>query len=274
MAGLPDFDHPPVIETVLSVQFGSLKNLTTPHFGIYWERVRKKYKRIEVVPPIVTEIEDFGGEKKSFSPQTTIQFSLQSPDVRCWFIDESGNHLIQIQRDRFIHNWRKVRGDEEYPHYERIQPVFKEEWLQFCSFLREEKLEAPEVIQCEVTYVNHIELDGPAKSFSEMHRVIHGWSSIVPTRSFLPKPEQLNINCSYEMTDKRGRLYISLQPVIRSRDAKEVIQLNLTARGKPNSSDVGQIMEWLDLGREWIVRGFTDFTSDEMHNYWRRKNDR
>lgn len=272
MAGLPDFENPPVIETVLSVQFDTLKNFSIPHFGLFWERVRTKYGEFRVVPPLVTEIEDFGSEKKTPPLPSAIRLPLQ-PDIRCWFLDEPGNHLIQLQKDRFIHNWRKVKGDESYPRYEAIRPAFMEEWKQFCAFLREEKLGVPNVTQCEVTYVNHIELDGPIKSFSDMHKIFRGWS-YPTTQNFLPKAEQLSFNCSYEMPDRRGRLYISLQPFIRSRDAQEVIQLNLLARGKPSSSDDVHIMEWLNMGREWIVRGFADFTTEEMHGYWRRKNDR
>ena len=274
MPRLPDFDNPPVIETVLSIQFEPLRNFSVPHFGIYWEQIRKKYDRFQVVPPLAAEIEDFGSERQIRPfPTTNITLQVQPSDTRCWFLDEPGNHLVQLQRDRFIHNWRKVTGDEDYPHYESIRPAFENEWVQFCDFLGKEKLGEPNVMQCEVTYVNHIELDGPIKSFSDMHKVANDLSAIAP-RKFLPKAEQIRFTSSYEMTDKRGRLYISMQPIIRSRDAKEVIQLNLTTRGKPISSDVRHIMEWLDLGREWIVQGFTDFTSEEMHAYWRRKNDR
>jgi hypothetical protein len=70
------------------------------------------------------------------------------------------------------------------------------------------------------------------------------------------------------MQHNQGRLYISLQPVIRARDAMEVLQLNLTARGAPASSKTDDAFEWLDLGRQSIVEGFTDFTTEEMHNLW------
>jgi hypothetical protein len=70
------------------------------------------------------------------------------------------------------------------------------------------------------------------------------------------------------MLDNQGRLYVSIQPVIRARDALEVLQLNLTARGAPASSKTEDVFKWLDLGRQWIVEGFTDFTTNEMHKLW------
>ena len=35
-SGLPTFDNPPVIETVIGVQFDQIPNLTSAHFGWYW----------------------------------------------------------------------------------------------------------------------------------------------------------------------------------------------------------------------------------------------
>jgi hypothetical protein len=57
----------------------------------------------------------------------------------------------------------------------------------------------------------------------------------------------------------------------RFSDAKETLQLTVSARGKPASGSTSDILEWLDLGREWVVRGFTDFTSETVHELWRRK---
>jgi hypothetical protein len=59
-----------------------------------------------------------------------------------------------------------------------------------------------------------------------------------------------------------------MQPAIRRTDAKEILQLNLTARGKPESSTLQHLLDWLDLGHEWIVNGFTDFTTKAMHDHW------
>ena len=35
-----------------------------------------------------------------------------------------------------------------------------------------------------------------------------------------------------------------------------------------SSSKTEDVFNWLDLGRKWIVQGFTDFTTDEMHREW------
>jgi hypothetical protein len=56
-----------------------------------------------------------------------------------------------------------------------------------------------------------------------------------------------------------------MQPAIRKQDAKEIVRLNLTARGKPVSSTPADILDWFDMGHVWIVQGFTDFTTTKIH---------
>jgi len=267
VAGLPDFDNPPVIETVLGVQFTPFPKFGIPHYGLYWEKIKKAYDRYEVHPPIVSAIEDRG-------PDGRVVINLTGgSNFRCWFIDESQNNLIQLQKDRFILNWRKVRGDESYPHYENIRPKFEQEWIRFCETLEAEGIGTPEVNQCEVTYVNHIEFDSDLTSCNDLNRLVASWSG-ARSGDFLPKVDKVRLNTTYVMREKKGRLRISMQPVIRGRDGMEILQLDVSATGRPASSKTPDILEWLDLGREWVVKGFADFTTPEMHVKWRRKNDR
>jgi hypothetical protein len=45
----------------------------------------------------------------------------------------------------------------------------------------------------------------------------------------------------------------------------------MIARGKPLSPDVDGALRFLNIGHEWIVRGFTELTTPEMHSKWDRK---
>ncbi len=263
---LPDYERPPVVETLLGVQFAPLTQFSIPHFGLYWAKIRENYPNCQILPPLGSVIEQFGAVQFA-QPKLEL---IPIPEIRCWFIEKSGVMLTQIQRDRFIHNWRRVKAEDVYVHYENIKPKFTEEWKRFCEFLQEVGLGKPEVNQCEVTYVNHIEVGAGWKSYGELNKVIASWSGKY-SGSFLPEPESVNVGARYVLPDKKGRLHIEMQPAIRQQDAREILQLNLTARGKPESSDLKHVLEWLDLGHEWIVRGFTDFTAKEMHDFWRRR---
>ncbi len=266
---LPEFARPPVIETVLGVQFSPLEALTIPHYGLYWSRIRADYPRSEVQPTLRPVTEQFEPESLARDPRPEISL-VTVPEVRCWFIDRSETRLIQIQRDRFIHNWRKVKGDEVYPRYGSLRPKFEEEWKRFCRFLNDEGIGEPDVDQCEVTYINHIEVGKVVKSFGDVGDVIACWSGTT-SGGFLPRPEMVVMDTRFVLPERQGRLHIMLRPGIRQRDAAEVVQLTLTVRGKPKSSSTEAILEWFDLGHEWIVRGFTDFTATRMHELWGKK---
>lgn len=267
-AGLPDFADPPVNETVLSIQFAPIPRLGIPHYGLFWASIRQEFPRLEVHPAIPSVTEQFS-EPIVRQPKIGVQF-VTVPDVRCWFLDESGTRLIQVQRDRLIHNWRQLAGDERYPRYPSVRKTLETEWIRFCDFLRVEDLGQPQVNQCEVTYVNHIEYGKGWNGYGELSKVISPWSGVT-SGSFLPPLERASMEAHYRLPRELGRLHISVEPVIRARDSQEVLQLTLTARGAPKSSSLADIVSWMDLGREWVVKGFTDFTTASMHNIWGRR---
>lgn len=266
-SGLPDFVQPPVDETALSLQFPPIEGFSVPHFGLYWNRVRQDFEHFEIQQPITNLVETFGPAIKRRRPGIEM---LDLPEIRCWFIEKSGNRLVQVQRDRFVHNWRKVAGDETYPRYPYIRESTLKEWIRFGEFLRDEGLSEPQVNQCEVTYVNNIEYGKGWNGYAELDKVI---GALAPKQDgrFLASPERLNMQFVYRLPDDAGRLYISFVPVIRGRDGTEVLQMTLTVRGAPKSSGTEDIFSWLDLGREWVVKGFADFTTQNMHAVWGKR---
>ena len=262
---LPDYEDPPVIETLLGVQFSPLQSFSIIHLGLCWNQIRSEYPNQEIKPPLIPTFEEFEPQ-----PGTVAKIGIGSapePDVRCWFIDPTSTQLIQVQKDRFIRNWRKTHRDQSYPRYRNLKPRFEADWGRFCAFLRKENIGSPEVNQCEVTYVNHIELGRGWESYAETYKVIRLLSPPPPS-GFLRQPEIVHINTSYSLPDKRGMLHIVVQPVVSRLLGKEVLQFTLTARGKPASATAEGLSDWFDLGHEWIVRGFADLTTREMHREW------
>ena len=50
---LPDFDNPPLVEVVLSVQFSDLQSYRTVHPGLLWERkFRESFPEFAEQPPL------------------------------------------------------------------------------------------------------------------------------------------------------------------------------------------------------------------------------
>jgi len=54
-------------------------------------------------------------------------------------------------------------------------------------------------------------------------------------------------------------------------DGKEIIQLSISGSCRPSSNEISELTKCLDFCREWVVRGFDDFTSGDMHRIWGKK---
>jgi len=128
---LPDYERPPVIEVVCGILFKSIDTLLAPHFGLLWEKYKPEYPICREVPPLAPVIERFGEQ-----PQIDLQLANVPPLPRTWFVHKNDNGIIQVQRDRFLHNWKKVRTEDEYPRYPQVIKLFKDRLAQFESFFK------------------------------------------------------------------------------------------------------------------------------------------
>ncbi len=112
---LPDYERPPVIEVVCGILFKSIDKLLAPHLGLLWEKYKTEYPVCREVPPLAPVIERF-----EEAPRIDLQLADVPPLPRIWFVDEKENGIIQVQRDRFLHNWKKVLPEDEYPRYPQV----------------------------------------------------------------------------------------------------------------------------------------------------------
>jgi len=259
---LPKFTKPPVIETVLGVEFEPLSNFQIPHFGLFLLEIKEQYKRFQELPPIASQIEKFEGDSVEIA---SFQLGFR-PEVRCLFLDEKQEWRIQLQNNKFLSNWTKSAS--KYPSYTETLKRFKTFWNKFNLFLEKNNLGKPQIRQCEITYLNHIE---ESVDFENLGEVFPHWTRSKKVSEFLPSPEAMAMNVIYRIPDNRGRLHVAMQPVIRHSDLKKIMQVSLLARILPKSSASKDVLEAMNIGHEWVVRGFTDFTSEKMHKIWERR---
>src|SRR6266478_4823403 len=116
---LPEFERPPVNEVVCGVMFKSLEQLLTPYLGLLWESY-KEYPTCQETPPLIPIVETFGEGHSRNKPE----FAEIPPLQRVWFVHKNGNGIIQVQRDRFLHNWRKLKLEDTYPRYGQVIGMF------------------------------------------------------------------------------------------------------------------------------------------------------
>ena len=274
--GLPHYDRPPLNEVLFSFQFKPLRQLQAALIGLYWQGIRDRYPVTEDQGPIPHTIEGPSSPPQSIgltTPQPVgLLFQGGPINLRCWFRDQDHHRLIQLQQDRFIRNWQ-VQGDAVYPRFKVLAAEYKEEWSGFLSFLSSQEIQAPVIDQCELTYVNHIDIDlTPEKGFSQLPRVFPSMGAIT-TGGFLPAPEAVQWQLRYLLPESRGRLFIDMNPAFRASDMKFVLVLTLTARGAPASESSEDAFEWFDLAHEWIVRSFNELTGPDMHKSWGKRDE-
>ena len=267
-AQLPKFDSPPVVETVLSVQFAPLQKFTDAHAGWFWKNyLDKEWHNVQVAPKIDDQFERFGDEMR-WGQTGAFRITGPGPE-RLQIIRSDEERMIQIQDTRFIYNWKKQEGS--YPSYDELLPEFQRTFSQFEKFAEEAGFGSLLPNQWEVTYVNHILKGDLWQSFKD-------WPNIFPS---LPLPSLNTSSLSPEdfrgewrsiIKGSLGRLYTTLsRGKVGSDKGPEIIQLQFTARGPVNPEIPSDLQSGFRLGHESIVLSFTEMTSDAAHKHWKRR---
>lgn len=263
---LAEFDNPPVVETVLSVQFDQLATMKLVQFGLFWKRVRDQFPETQQHPALLPVFE----QVKAPTP-TGIQLRFEAQQTsRVWLLNNNGAEMMQIQNDRFIKNWRKGDRDQEYPRYKGvIKPAFERDFREFETFLSEENLGAAKINQCEVTYVNHIVAGEGWNNWSEFEKIFT-FGRMLTTSSYPGVADDYGFAARFPILGPGGewigRLHLSVEPAFRVSDKKPMYAMNLTARGM-----FGSRFDFFDIGRRCIVKSFENLTTDHMHKIWGKK---
>lgn len=256
----PDYKSPPLNEVVFGIQFHDLKLFKSPHRGLLWNKFdRTKYPIFQEMPPIAPVVEEFPAKTKG-EEQVVIQEFASIPLPRIFFINQNNENLIQIQNDRFLQNWRKVKPESSYPRYAKLYPEFEGTVALFKEFLKDENIGEAKLNQYELTYVNHIPLRIIDNDFCLIENLFPDFKCR-HENSFLPKPERFFCRRSYLMPENKGRLHVVLKQGQNIETREELFILELTARGFNL-----QMKEWFDLAHEWIVNGFADLTGLDIQN--------
>jgi uncharacterized protein (TIGR04255 family) len=233
---------------------------------------RETLPTVQEHPPLppVTETMGDGFEPPSFRFEV-----LASPSrPRLWFLNQAQTELIQVQDNWFARNWRRLETDVEYPHYARVRDDFEDSLGRLLSFIEEKRLGEFAPTQAEVTYVNHLLAGDGWEGHGDLGKILR-LACPEPSTEFLPKLESIRLAAQYSIRRDRakpiGRMYVSAEPVFRRSDGRPMFVVTMTARGRPDSSDIPAIFDFLDLGHEWIVKGFGELTTGEIQKRWGRE---
>ncbi|MEX0713714.1 MAG: TIGR04255 family protein [Pirellulales bacterium] len=262
---LPAFKRPPVIETVLGVQFDRLPAFHNFHLGLFWKHLGPPWTRANDAAPLEPQFEQFGGDAAFAWAQARIKLS-EDVSSRIQIRNAAGNRMVQAQNGRLHFNW--LGTSEPYPRYSVVRPELDNALMAFRSFLALESLGEMKPNQWEVTYVNHIPKGIVWKRREDWAGLFRGLVT-PPAKPGGTNLEGFGGEWHYEIPEQRGRLHVNIRSGIRQKPREEeILILTLTARGP--ASDDATLSSGLNLGREVIVKAFCDFTSDAAQLHWER----
>ena len=264
-----NYDRPPVVETVLGVQFERLTGFCNAHLGAFWEVLNEEgeWPFVTDAPPLPSQFERFTPEAR-WGKGLHLQLS-QDPSARLQIKNRDGDRMIQLQNNRLHFNWLGEHGGR-YPRYELVRKGFAQALEHFLQFVKKKEELGPFCAnQWEVTYLNHI----PKGTVWNTPQDWQFFSLLrsVPTIDGLIEGESFSGEWHFVIPDKRGRLHLRWQHDLQPEPEEgELIALTLTARGPLENvkSDTDRILEGIDLGRKTIVESFAKLMSEEANRYW------
>lgn len=252
---LPSFTSPPLIEVISGVVFDPLLELTGAAVGQFWLNQRKTFpKRPIELEPLGTlfELVELQGGRRPAPGSVLANEPL--PGSRYLLENVDGTQLVQVQRDRFVCNWRRHAPNHAYPRFDALYGFFKTQHAELKRFIEEELAAQLTPRHYELVYVNHI----PLNAASELGLLLPdaAWRT---TPRWLAAPEAVDTALTFAMPEKAGRLRVRAQTAEILQTKQSVVVLELTARGFLDERD-----RWFNLAHEWIVRAFADLLSPEL----------
>lgn len=255
---LPSYVAPPLAEVACGFAFTLLPNFKIPHFGLFWSYIRNEYPKIEHAAPLAAD------------EGIPVDEATGLPLPRVWFIDKSDTRLVQLQPNRVYVNWRSRPHDTKYPRYEQIMGSLRGAIKALGTLAEDAGLGSIVPQAGELTYVNHFSPGQDVGAFMESTFKDFCWQR--DGRRFLPLPHEVSWRSNFTMPGEGGVLRVRLYPARRQENNEALYVLELSAKSARQYKNIDEVLPWFDLAHEWIVKGFTDLTTEKAQkDVWKRE---
>lgn len=267
----PQSRPPPVIETATSVQFKQIQGFGNVHLGLFWSRHQDDFPYVNDADPIATQHESFGTPQQNLPSRPRIQFG-SNPNARLQMMSQDQREMLQLQSNRIVYNWRRIKQDDQYPRWSHTKPQLIRYWTDFTDFLSDLSTGPVQPDQWEVIYVNHFIKGLDWNSARDWQHILPG---LIGNTDMIHggNLESLSGNFHILLDNNAGRLHIDAGLGYRNDpeadSPTEVLTLQLTARGPidPDDSDTS-LNDGLELGHAAIVNNFAAITSEDAQQKW------
>lgn len=256
-------DKLPIHELAIIVHFEQpLMALRSEHVGVFWSQIRKDFPTIEQKPPVMmTQLPGI---------PSVLPFDFPAPGeifpMPCFLLTGADDaHVIQIQRDAFIVNWR--RKQQDYPRYKAVKAEFDLRFATFRAFITKELgVEEPVPRLCELLYSNVLVADDVWRGAGDTNKIIANFAlpKIGGGQSNPPNFQQVASSevkpgLWVTVTAKNGR---------RAVEQDEVLVFELKASGL--TSALAESASWFDDAHTEINKAFVAFTTEEARRTWKQ----
>ena len=247
----------------MGVQFRTPSNYSQLHAGGVWELFRKDYPKLEEHEPLPQALEVFGSILLGMP-----SFELLSGPRhdRFWFVAKNPDELIQFQNNRIHFNWRsRPEISRPYPRFDYVCSKFFDAFDILDAHLLKEFGEGIQVVQSEISYINHfpylVGLD--TKSISD-------WVNIIDTEKF--SSEDINLKMRHPLLrdgEPYARVNLEIASALKPPNDR-IFVLTTTVRGCSVTVDKASLREFFEEGSSIIVNNFNAITTEWAHSYWNR----
>lgn len=257
---LPSFDRPPLIETVLGMQFKPVAGMTTAHLGLFWRSLGDEWSRaVEAEPVGQMPVGD-----SALQAEAILRSSLGR---RLRLMNDAGSRMVQIENGWLVFNWRRREWNDPYPSFDKLFPEFQKVLDAWHAFLAAEGFPEVRPTLWEITYVNLVVRGTVWNTPEDLSAVLPallgtaGGSQLGPLTA-------IEGSWQFPIRESQGNLVVSVG-LVPDDEGHENLRLTQIARGP--ASDRASLEQGLEDGHRAIVHTFADFTSGSAQAYWKRK---
>lgn len=253
------FSNPPITEVAVSLFHLPVLELRAQHIGLYWNRIRDRYPLCNQQPVVALVPTD---QQQLFMDMPGEIFPLP----RFWFYSDKHPTLIQVQRNAFLLNWRRLEGTDpgDYPHYEEVIKDFWKEIEIYMAFLAEVLENKIDVLQrCELNYINLIQPSEFFNTLDDIKTVLPWLSGLADLAASGRELAGLNSAISHRL-NQNLQLDIGVRLGRRSDGGEIGLGLDIKAHGIPADLSLDGARAWYELAHDAIYQMFLELTSKEM----------
>ena len=251
------FENPPIDEVVCGVLFDSIKGLQAGHLGLLWQKFGSDFPVME--------------DQNLLGPLPTDEMTRRDtpPLPRVWMVHKDENELIQVQFNRFLHNWRKRRPSDKYPNYKTVIENFEKYFSCFQDFLAGESLGAIVPNRYELTYIDLILENEGWETLNNLGRVFTDFISLKGQNALSTDIREINWQMVFGMPNDLGQLQLLIRNARRIPDNRHLIRIEFTAF---SNQPYKPMRDWFDSAHDVIFDLFTNIISNEIQEkFWGRK---